>query len=156
ALAGVAFIGVCMGVALSTRLSTSDNAVAPAPAPAPQADLPPPASLAPPTPSVDNTPPAPAPAPIALPTGGGSFAGLVRDLSPAVVHIQVRIAQRNPFFGYENYAEGQGTGFIIAPDGFILTNDHVVGQAQKITVRLADDRVFDGRVIGTDSKTDIA
>jgi serine protease Do len=50
----------------------------------------------------------------------------------------------------------EGSGFIIQAGGFILTNNHVVANALKITVRLKDGRVFPGRVVGTDEKTDIA
>src|SRR5256885_11981465 len=50
----------------------------------------------------------------------------------------------------------EGSGFIVRPDGFICTNFHVVEGADKITVRLKDGREFDGRVLGTDEKTDVA
>jgi serine protease Do len=50
----------------------------------------------------------------------------------------------------------EGSGFIIQASGFILTNNHVVANAEKITVRLKDGRQFPGRVVGTDEKTDIA
>jgi serine protease Do len=49
-----------------------------------------------------------------------------------------------------------GSGFIIAPDGYILTNAHVVDAADEITVRLTDKREFKARVIGADKRTDIA
>jgi len=49
-----------------------------------------------------------------------------------------------------------GSGFIITSDGYILTNNHVVDGASKITVRLADERVFPAKVIGTDPPTDVA
>jgi serine protease Do len=51
---------------------------------------------------------------------------------------------------------GLGSGFIIEADGIILTNNHVVANAEKILVRLQDEREFEGRVIGKDPKTDIA
>jgi len=51
---------------------------------------------------------------------------------------------------------GQGSGFIIAPDGLILTNHHVVGEADKVTVRLEDGREFDAKVIGSDQPADVA
>lgn len=51
---------------------------------------------------------------------------------------------------------GQGSGFIISKDGYILTNTHVVGDADKITVRLADGREFPAKRIGADSKTEVA
>jgi serine protease Do len=49
-----------------------------------------------------------------------------------------------------------GSGFIIDPDGSILTNNHVVENAQKIVVKLSDDEEFEAKVVGRDSKTDIA
>lgn len=52
--------------------------------------------------------------------------------------------------------KGQGSGFIITSDGYILTNNHVVESAQKITVKLSDDREMQAKVIGTDPATDVA
>jgi serine protease Do len=49
-----------------------------------------------------------------------------------------------------------GSGFIIDSDGSILTNNHVIENAQKIVVKLADEREFEAKVVGTDPKTDIA
>jgi serine protease Do len=52
--------------------------------------------------------------------------------------------------------EGLGSGFIINGDGTILTNNHVIENAQKIVVRLQDESEYDGKVIGRDPKTDVA
>ncbi len=51
---------------------------------------------------------------------------------------------------------GQGTGFIVSRDGYIITNHHVVGDMDEIEVQLADGRKFDAEVIGSDSETEIA
>jgi serine protease Do len=51
---------------------------------------------------------------------------------------------------------GQGSGFIVAADGVILTNAHVVDGAKEVTVRLTDHREFDAKVLGADPKTDVA
>ncbi len=51
---------------------------------------------------------------------------------------------------------GQGSGFLISPDGYIMTNHHVVEGADEILVTLADKREFKGRVIGSDQRTDVA
>ncbi|HEY1723788.1 MAG TPA: DegQ family serine endoprotease [Steroidobacteraceae bacterium] len=51
---------------------------------------------------------------------------------------------------------GIGSGFIISPDGYILTNTHVVNNASKITVKLTDRREFDAKVVGQDERTDVA
>ena len=53
--------------------------------------------------------------------------------------------------------QGSGSGFIVSPDGYILTNNHVVAGADKVTVKLYDKREFDNvRVVGTDPQTDVA
>ena len=51
---------------------------------------------------------------------------------------------------------GQGSGFIISPDGYILTNAHVVENADRVTVRLTDRREFRAKVVGKDHQTDVA
>ena len=108
------------------------------------------------------------------------FVTLAKKLRPVVVNIsttQVAVgseASAGPF-GEENPSgdfwrrffggpaprgpqrqKSLGSGFIIDRDGSILTNNHVVENAEKIVVRLADEREFEAKVIGKDSKTDIA
>lgn len=51
---------------------------------------------------------------------------------------------------------GQGSGFIVSPDGIILTNAHVVKDAKEVTVKLTDRREFRAKVLGSDPKTDVA
>jgi serine protease Do len=51
---------------------------------------------------------------------------------------------------------GAGSGFIVSPDGYILTNTHVVADADTVTVRLTDRREFQAKVIGADERTDVA
>ena len=51
---------------------------------------------------------------------------------------------------------GTGSGFIVSPDGYILTNAHVVAQADEVTVKLTDRREFPAKVVGSDSRTDVA
>jgi serine protease Do len=53
-------------------------------------------------------------------------------------------------------ARGTGSGFIVSPDGYILTNAHVVSSAQTVTVRLTDRREFQAKVVGQDERTDVA
>jgi len=59
-------------------------------------------------------------------------------------------------FGEEMPEEGQGSGVIIRKDGYILTNRHVVDNAEKIKVRLRDGRMFDAKVRGVDPQSDVA
>jgi serine protease Do len=56
----------------------------------------------------------------------------------------------------EHRGSGQGSGVIVTPDGYILTNNHVVEDAKELTVTLPDKREFKGKVVGTDPKTDLA
>jgi serine protease Do len=51
---------------------------------------------------------------------------------------------------------GEGSGFIVSPNGIILTNAHVVDDAQKVTVKLTDRREFEAKVIGSDAQSDVA
>ncbi|NET08869.1 MAG: serine protease, partial [Symploca sp. SIO2B6] len=56
----------------------------------------------------------------------------------------------------EQIQQGQGSGVIIDADGIILTNAHVVADADTVTIRLKDGRTYDATVLGTDSLTDLA
>src|SRR5437763_10299633 len=58
--------------------------------------------------------------------------------------------------GTPRAVQSEGSGFIVRPDGYILTNVHVIEDADKIDVKLRDGREFPGRVVGADEKTDIA
>jgi len=51
---------------------------------------------------------------------------------------------------------GQGSGVIVSPDGYILTNNHVIDGAREVAVTLPDKREFQGKIVGTDPKTDLA
>jgi serine protease Do len=104
----------------------------------------------------------------------------VQEVSPAVVGINVieirETVYRDPFrefFGDDPFfgpffrdrfgdrtrrqeVRGLGSGFMISPDGYILTNDHVAGNATEITVTLADGRQYDAELVGSDLVFDIA
>jgi len=80
----------------------------------------------------------------------------VKIASPAVVQINITSVSQNPFGFSSGTQEGLGSGFIITSDGYILTNNHVVEGATKITVMLKDGREFSGQVVGTDSTSDVA
>ena len=51
---------------------------------------------------------------------------------------------------------GQGSGFIVSSDGYILTNAHVIDEASEVTVKLTDRREFQAKVVGADRLTDVA
>ena len=108
------------------------------------------------------------------------FSRLVEQQGPAVVNISVTGATRTsaqmpslPGFGPEDPfsqffrgfpgpghdsvpLRGEGSGFIVAPDGVILTNAHVVEGAEKVTVKLRDRREFEAKVLGQDEASDVA
>ena len=102
----------------------------------------------------------------------------VQAASPAIVSVNVIEVQRvlyrdpfenlfnDPFFGQffserqsrviEQHVENLGSGFVISPDGYIVTNHHVAGDAVKITVSLANGQTLDADLIGADKATDLA
>ena len=86
----------------------------------------------------------------------------------AVVYVEVTATQRyqmdDPFFRFffgesvpqSRQVQGSGSGVIIRPDGYIVTNNHVVANATKIQVTLNNNKTYDATVIGTDPATDVA
>lgn len=114
----------------------------------------------------------------------GSFSELAKKASPSVVNISsvtvIKFGRsdqqspyQNPFGDNDPFGDffrrffqdqiprdyrqtGMGTGFIIDEDGFILTNNHLIEDADEIKVTLADKREFQAEIIGRDSKTDLA
>jgi len=114
---------------------------------------------------------------------GKAFSSVAKKVSPAVVYITVKkeVTGQNrsfsPFGGPEDdffkrffgeipqprstpkqkrFSLGQGSGFIISADGYILTNNHVVGQVDEVKVKLLNGREYDAKTVGTDPHTDIA
>jgi S1-C subfamily serine protease len=80
---------------------------------------------------------------------------LVAGVAPAVVSIVVETVSYN-WFWQAVPQTGAGSGIIISSDGYIVTNNHVVEDANKVTVTLSDGRTFDATVVGTDAQTDLA
>jgi len=110
-----------------------------------------------------------------------SFAPLIARVKPAVVSVQVKFVPQNVSsaqpdklppdiqrffrqFGERNGAQadpqtvmiGEGSGFFISSDGYIVTNNHVAQNAKFVTITMDNGKVLDAKVIGTDSKTDLA
>ena len=123
---------------------------------------------------------APAIAP-AAPVATSDFSQIVQRYGPAVVNISVsgmkKVADaevpgldpNDPFYEFfkrfqgpngggprEMPVRGEGSGFIVDPNGVILTNAHVVRDAKDVTVKLTDRREFRAKVLGSDPKTDVA
>lgn len=113
----------------------------------------------PPLNTADPLPPAPVPATF-------DVAELASNLQPTVVNITTLEMVNSPmvdfpteFFGGQGgpqEREGAGTGFIIDANGYVVTNDHVVHDADEVRVKLSDEREFEADVVGRDSKLDIA
>jgi S1-C subfamily serine protease len=74
----------------------------------------------------------------------------VERAAPSVVHVGVRLA------GRRRRGEGGGSGFVLTPDGFVLTNAHVVGGAADVAVTLADGSRWPARIVGEDVDSDLA
>ena len=132
------------------------------------------AADAPPAAAAQSIAPAPGRFAAALP----DFAGLAEHYGPAVVNVavvgkrqQVDLPQgmspNDPFFEFfrrfgqpmprnQPPPQGEGSGFIVSPDGYILTNAHVVENADEVTVKTTDRREYTAKVVGADEQTDVA
>ena len=117
-----------------------------------------------------QTPSAPLPSPADL---SRTFVGVAKQVKPAVVNIAVvEKAKRQTRGGAEALPQipgfppfgqmppgprrGNGSGVIVSADGYILTNNHVAGEADEIKVKLADGREFKASLVGADPETDLA
>ncbi len=97
--------------------------------------------------------------------GESPFVAVVDKTRDAVVNIYAEGENPNArnmdpmwrrFFGLPPRVSSYGSGFVIRPDGYVITNNHVVQGGEKITVTLSDDRTFEADLIGTDPQTDLA
>jgi serine protease Do len=115
-----------------------------------------------------------------IPMVPANFSTLAEDARPGVVNIQVVKKVQGVGFAMPNFPgspfgenspfgrffegvpptaqkeEGVGSGFVISPEGYILTNNHVIDDAEQIQVKLANGKEYDGKVVGRDQKTDLA
>ncbi|UCF87627.1 MAG: DegQ family serine endoprotease [Nitrospiraceae bacterium] len=117
---------------------------------------------------------APPRVPEALQGDSMAFSDIVRSVGPTVVNISTKKTlseDSSPFSHFFNPFEeffehfnipgkrretSLGSGVLVSPDGYIITNSHVVEKADEIKVTLMDKREFKGKIVGSDSKTDIA
>jgi serine protease Do len=87
---------------------------------------------------------------------------LSERMKPPLVQVRVRRAAEPQAEGQEQQQgtpeerRSAGSGFVIREDGYLVTNAHVVGDAERIQVRLIDGRRFDGRLVGLDERVDLA
>ncbi len=114
----------------------------------------------------------------------GNFSELAENVRPGVVNIQVVKKVKNVAFGSRDFSgnpfgedspfgdffgpysqgnpspapeqRGVGSGFIMSRDGYIVTNNHVIEDADQIKVKLANGKEYDGKIVGRDPKTDLA
>src|SRR5262249_20824216 len=114
------------------------------------------------------------------------FADIVEKVKPAVISVRVKVDGGSRTMGFSNrdlppgleqffrrfgmpdvtpdeprgnrrnFVMGQGSGFVISADGFAVTNNHVVDKAESVEVTTDDGKTYTAKVIGTDSKTDLA
>jgi serine protease Do len=114
-----------------------------------------------------------------VPSMPSTFADLADRLSPTVVNVRVTKIMKATFHGpqipegpygdfFEKFfgrmprvpdhykAQGAGSGVVISQDGYILTNNHVIANAEEVEVTLADQKTYKAKVIGRDTKTDLA
>lgn len=74
----------------------------------------------------------------------------------SVVEIKTKVQSTGGFMGSSSVQEGAGSGVIVTSDGYIVTNNHVIDGASKVSVTLKSGDSYDAEVIGTDEQTDIA
>jgi len=84
-----------------------------------------------------------------------AISSVVEEAKPSVVNIRVKIKQKD-VFGDEQLIEGLGSGVIYTEDGYIITNNHVAGEAVELLVTLYDGSQYPAELVGADKNTDVA
>jgi len=82
---------------------------------------------------------------------GTTAAAVARVVLPSIVTVQVRSGDVGAFI-----ADGSGSGVVLTTEGLLITNHHVVDEAQQVHVIFADGRTYDAEIVGSDARTDIA
>lgn len=161
----ISILAVGISMAACSREQTASTAVEQAAAPASQTQTATPQGAA----------------PVSVGAALPDFTGLVERYGPAVVNVAViekaqqtsrsvppGMSPNDPFYEFfrrfgggqmprnEAPARGEGSGFIVSSDGYILTNAHVVKGASEVTVKTTDRREYNAKVIGIDERTDVA
>jgi len=170
AIAGILAVGAVSGLSAEALLH---------PQVAPTATTPPMAATAPTAATATTTPSSPTAAHLIPPTSAPNYRAIVAENQAAVVGVTTAgimptadedgpamggPQDENPlsqFFPnmpspHPRVMHAQGSGFIISPDGLVLTNAHVVNGAKQVTVTLSDHREFKAKVLGADRTSDIA
>ncbi|MBQ8995404.1 MAG: trypsin-like peptidase domain-containing protein, partial [Oscillospiraceae bacterium] len=84
-----------------------------------------------------------------------SLADVIDRLKPSVVEVQTEVVTYGSFFG-QSFAQGAGSGVVLTSDGYIVTNFHVIKNANSVTVTMTDGKKYDATVIGYDEEHDVA
>jgi serine protease Do len=142
-LAGILLIGVFVGLIVSSRMNMTNPSVAGSNSKKENSSIP------------DNT---------NIDNSGKAFSQIAKEVTPTVVTItsEKKAAEGEGFdqifkkFHKDMPEQGVGSGVIVREDGYILTNNHVVNESERITVKLFDKRVLQAKVLGSDPLTDIA
>ncbi|MEZ4702155.1 MAG: trypsin-like peptidase domain-containing protein [Rhodothermales bacterium] len=153
---GLVVIGLLAGILFMLFVIQSQSRLAETPTVVERVDLDPEESLTPPVYS-DTAQAVPQVSMMAL---SETFRHVASIVKPAVVFIRVDMevdeAQRRWLPSFRSPRQSVGSGVIISEDGYIVTNNHVVDNAQQIWVTLDDKRHYPAEVIGTDASTDLA
>ncbi len=90
-----------------------------------------------------------------LPVDEELLVDIIEKASPSVVNINTVMLMQDAYMNVTPQ-QGMGSGIVIDPDGYILTNNHIAENAQSLMVSMFDGTRFEGRLVGTDPMTDVA